>query len=60
VYSIEKNTAVGCKLYSYDTPESIDVKGAYAREKGLGGYMYWAIGQDTPNNDLLQALNRNL
>jgi len=60
VYSIEKNTAEGCKLYSYDTPESIDVKGAYAREKGLGGYMYWAIGQDTQNNDLLQALNRNL
>jgi chitinase len=62
VYSIEKNTGAntGCKLYSYDTPESIDVKGQYARDKGLGGYMYWAIGQDTPNNDLLQALNRNL
>jgi len=59
-YSIEKNTAVGCKLYSYDTPESIDRKGEYAREKGLGGYMYWAIGQDTSDNVLLQALNRNL
>ncbi len=61
VYSIEKtSTNKGCKLYSYDTPTSIDVKGAYAREKGLGGYMYWAIGQDTANNDLLQALHRNL
>jgi len=60
VYSIEKATAKGCKLYTYDTPESIDIKGQYARSKGMGGYMYWAIGQDNANNDLLRAVHRNL
>ena len=34
-----------CTFVSYEDEESIAAKGAYVREKGLGGTIIWTIGQ---------------
>lgn len=34
-----------CNFVSYEDEESIAAKGAYVREKGLGGTIIWTIGQ---------------
>ncbi|KAJ3144325.1 hypothetical protein HDU89_008583 [Geranomyces variabilis] len=47
-------------LVSYDNPASLRAKAAYSRKHGLGGLMYWMMGQDTPNNELLLAMSTAL
>ena len=44
---------------SYDDPRSIELKSAYARERGLGGIMFWELSQDT-RGALLDAAHRGL
>ena len=44
---------------SYDDPRSIGVKAAYARERGLGGIMFWELSQDA-DGALLDAAHRAL
>ncbi|WP_245954957.1 glycosyl hydrolase family 18 protein [Paenibacillus flagellatus] len=46
----------GTSFISYDDPESVALKGAYAKAQGLGGAMIWDLGQDTAGHDLLNAL----
>lgn len=40
---------------TYDDPESLRAKGRYARERGLGGMMFWELSQDR-DGALLDAL----
>jgi chitinase len=40
---------------SYEDPESIGKKAAYARNKKLGGVMFWELSQDR-NDELLDAI----
>jgi chitinase len=44
---------------SYDDPRSIALKAAYARERGLGGVMFWELSQDA-GGALLDAAYRGL
>ena len=44
---------------SYDDPRSIDLKSAYARQRGLGGIMFWELAQDA-SAALLDAAHRSL
>ncbi|HET9518890.1 MAG TPA: glycoside hydrolase family 18 protein [Actinoplanes sp.] len=41
--------------WSYDTPETITGKLAYAREQGLGGAFCWELSGDTPDGALIGA-----
>lgn len=56
------STVVSCTLWnngefwSYDCPEAMRAKMRYIREHHLGGAMFWELGQDTPNADLLKSL----
>ena len=44
---------------SYDDPQSIEAKAAYARAQHLGGIMYWEQQQD-PEGELLDAIWQGL
>ena len=44
---------------SYDDPRSIELKSAYARQRGLGGIMFWELAQDA-SGELLDAAYRGL
>lgn len=46
----------GSSFISYDDPESIGYKAAYAKEHGLAGVMAWSLTHDTSNGELLKAL----
>jgi chitinase len=46
----------GSQWWSYDTPETIKAKMAYARSKALGGAFVWELSGDTSNAVLLKAL----
>jgi chitinase len=50
----------GDQWWSYDTPETIKAKMAYARSKSLGGAFAWELSGDTPNADLLTAMSTGL
>ena len=41
---------------TYDDPESVGQKTTYAKEKGLGGIMFWQLSQDTKSSSLLNAI----
>ena len=47
-------------MISYDDPESLALKAAYAREHGLGGVMIWELGSDDAEHSLLSAVNEGL
>jgi chitinase len=47
-------------MISYDDPESLALKAAYAREHGLGGVMIWELGCDDAEHSLLSAVNEGL
>ncbi|MBM3980166.1 MAG: glycoside hydrolase family 18 protein [Planctomycetes bacterium] len=47
-------------VISYDDPESMKLKGAFAREKKLGGAMIWELNGDDAKNALLDALRAGL
>jgi chitinase len=50
----------GDQWWSYDTPDTIKAKMAYARSKSLGGAFAWELSGDTPNADLLKAMSAGL
>lgn len=43
---------------TYDDPQSVALKTAYAKENGLGGIMFWQLSQDTESGDLLNAIKK--
>jgi chitinase len=43
-------------FFSYDCPQALRLKRQYAREHHLGGLMFWEMGQDTPDAELLRSL----
>ena len=47
------------RFVSFDDPSSMRLKGAYARENGLAGMMYWEYTQDS-SGALLQAMSEGL
>jgi len=40
----------------YDSPQTIAAKGAYVKEMGLGGIMYWTYNQDDEKGTLRRAV----
>jgi len=46
----------GAQWWSYDTPETIKTKMAYAKSKALGGAFAWELSGDTPDAALLKAM----
>ncbi|KAI3880422.1 hypothetical protein MKX03_027248 [Papaver bracteatum] len=46
----------GTDWVGYDNPTTIDVKVKYARDNSMGGYFFWAIGQDKNWELTTQAL----
>ncbi len=45
---------------TYDDPESLRVKARYARDKKLGGVMFWELEHDDEQSSLLNALHEGL
>nr|WP_240669918.1 glycoside hydrolase family 18 protein [Actinoplanes solisilvae] len=50
----------GSQWWSYDTPQTIKTKMAYARGKALGGAFAWELSGDTPQAELLNAVSEGL
>jgi chitinase len=50
----------GTTFYSFDDKRSIAAKAAYLKSKALGGFMYWFVGGDTTDNQLLTAMSDGL
>jgi chitinase len=50
----------GDQWWSYDTPETIRTKMAYARGRALGGAFVWELSGDTARADLLTAVATGL
>ena len=46
----------GGEFFSYDCPQALRLKRQYVREHGLGGLMFWEMGQDTADAELLKNL----
>lgn len=46
----------GSEWWSYDTPDTIAGKIAYARGQNLGGAFVWELSGDTPDGELLTAV----
>ena len=44
------------EFFSYDCPQALQLKRQYARLHGLGGLMFWEMGQDTNDAELLRTL----
>lgn len=47
----------GTTLWTYDDPQVLRTKSAYVRAKGLGGAMFWSLDGDTPDGELITAVN---
>ena len=45
---------------TYDDPESLRAKARYARDKKLGGVMFWELEHDDEQSSLLNALHEGL
>ena len=43
-------------FFSYDCPQALRLKRQYVREHHLGGVMFWEMGQDTMDAELLKSL----
>ncbi|MGP4111738.1 glycoside hydrolase family 18 protein [Streptomyces sp. 4N509B] len=50
----------GQEWWSYDTPETIAGKMAYATQQGLGGAFFWEFSGDTPDGQLISAIRAGL
>lgn len=44
------------EFFSYDCPDALRAKRQYVRQHGLGGLMFWEMGQDTSDAELLKIL----
>jgi chitinase len=47
-------------FFSYDDPLSLGIKADFARREQLRGVMIWVLGEDDPQNGLLNALTSHL
>ncbi|MEW2398338.1 glycoside hydrolase family 18 protein [Streptomyces sp. NPDC046862] len=47
----------GDQWWSYDTPETIKGKMKYKDAQGLGGTFFWELSGDTPDGELINAIN---
>ena len=47
-------------FFSYDDPISLGIKADFARREQLRGVMIWVLGEDDPQNGLLNALTSHL
>ena len=47
-------------FFSYDDPLSLAIKAGFARRERLRGVMIWVLGEDDPENSLLNALVSHL
>ena len=54
-YSAEKQ-----EFATFDDPESLRLKTVYAKEKGLGGIMFWQLTDDRDDGALLEAIANGL
>jgi chitinase len=45
---------------SYESPDTVRAKAAYARLRGLDGLMFWDLGGDDARGTLLEAAHRGL
>ncbi|WP_431036813.1 glycosyl hydrolase family 18 protein [Streptomyces sp. P6-2-1] len=50
----------GTQWWSYDTPETIKSKMAWAKSQDLGGAFFWEFSGDTSNGELVTAINDGL
>jgi chitinase len=50
----------GTTLWTYDDPKVLARKGEYVRDRGLGGAMIWSLDGDTPEGELIKALDAGL
>ncbi|MGV9884315.1 glycosyl hydrolase family 18 protein [Streptomyces sp. NPDC003006] len=50
----------GTNWWSYDTPETVRSKMAWAKQQGLGGAFFWEFSGDTANGELVSAINDGL
>jgi chitinase len=50
----------GSDWWSYDTPETIRTKMAYAKAQGLGGAFFWELNGDTADGELIGAMHEGL
>ncbi|TDB96996.1 glycoside hydrolase family 18 chitinase [Actinomadura sp. 7K534] len=50
----------GSQWWSYDTPSTIGGKMAYAQDEGLAGAFFWELSGDTPNGELITAIENGL
>jgi chitinase len=46
------------QFFTYDDKRSIELKTKYVIDNGLGGIMFWQLGQDTFSDGLLDAIDR--
>ncbi|OII64690.1 chitinase [Streptomyces sp. CC53] len=50
----------GTNWWSYDTPQTILSKMAWANNQGLGGAFFWEFSGDTSNGELVSAIHTGL
>ncbi|MGW6916317.1 glycoside hydrolase family 18 protein [Kitasatospora sp. NPDC054939] len=50
----------GTTLWTYDDPTVLRTKAQYVRNEGLGGAMIWSLDGDTPNGELISAIDQGL
>ncbi|MGW1884049.1 glycoside hydrolase family 18 protein [Streptomyces sp. NPDC001970] len=50
----------GTTLWTYDDPQVLRTKTAYIRDRGLGGAMVWSLDGDTPDGELITAIDTGL
>ncbi|MFE7598146.1 glycoside hydrolase family 18 protein [Streptomyces sp. NPDC057494] len=50
----------GTTLWTYDDPTVLRTKASYVRRNGLGGAMVWSLDGDTPDGELITAVDRGL
>ncbi|HVH87162.1 MAG TPA: glycosyl hydrolase family 18 protein [Terriglobales bacterium] len=46
------------EFFSYDCPRAMRAKTRYVRQHGLGGVMFWEMGQDTMDAELSKSLTQ--
>lgn len=51
--------SVGNVAVTYDTPQSISEKAAYARQKGLGGGFYWHYCSENDSHGMAKSMRDN-
>ncbi|MCX4757542.1 glycoside hydrolase family 18 protein [Kitasatospora purpeofusca] len=50
----------GTTLWTYDDATVLRTKAEYVRREGLGGAMIWSLDGDTPNGELITAIDKGL